>query len=89
MYSRIMSCHSFKKKVVGQCVMLVKNLRVINFHIEGQIVHPLDLVFSDVWGPSAVESIGRYKYYASFIDDFSKYTWFYLIKKKSDVFQAF
>jgi hypothetical protein len=25
----------------------------------------------------------------SFIDDFSKYTWIYLIKKKSDVFDVF
>jgi hypothetical protein len=25
----------------------------------------------------------------SFIDDFSKFTWIYLIKNKSDVFQAF
>jgi hypothetical protein len=50
--------------------------------------HPLELVFSYVWGP-AVESVGRYKYYVSFIDDFNKYKWLYLIKKKSDVFQAF
>jgi hypothetical protein len=34
---------------------------------------PLELVFSDVWG-SAPESVGRYKYYVSFIDNFSKFT---------------
>jgi hypothetical protein len=34
---------------------------------------PLELIFSDVWGP-AYDSIGRYKYYGSFIDDFSKFT---------------
>ena len=49
---------------------------------------PLELVFSDVWGP-APTSVGRYSYYVSFIDDFSKYTWIYLLKKKSDVFQVF
>jgi histone deacetylase 1/2 len=49
---------------------------------------PLQQVFSDVWGP-APTSVGRYKYYVSFIDDFSKYTWIYLIKKKSDVFDVF
>jgi histone deacetylase 1/2 len=34
---------------------------------------PLELVFSDVWGP-ALGSVGRYKYYVSFIDDYSKFT---------------
>ena len=48
----------------------------------------MELVFSDVWGP-ACESIGRYKYYVSFIDDFSKFTWIYLLKHKFEVFQKF
>jgi hypothetical protein len=45
-------------------------------------------VFSDVWGP-APDSVGRYKYYVSFIDDFSKFTWIYLLKFKPEVFQKF
>jgi hypothetical protein len=49
---------------------------------------PLQLVYTDVWGP-APKSIGRKKYYVSFIDDFSKFTWVYLIKFKSEVFQKF
>jgi histone deacetylase 1/2 len=49
---------------------------------------PLELVFSDVWGPAS-ESFGRFKYYVSFIDDYSKFTWIYLLKNKSDVFQKF
>jgi hypothetical protein len=50
--------------------------------------HPLELVFSDVWGPT-LEFVGRYKYYISFIDDFSKFTWIYLLKNKLDVFHVF
>jgi hypothetical protein len=50
--------------------------------------HPLELVFSDVWGP-APESVGRFKYYVSFINDYSKFTWIYLLKYKSEVFQKF
>jgi hypothetical protein len=49
---------------------------------------PLELVYSHVWGP-APKSIGRNKYYVSFIDDFSKYTWIFMLKNKSDVFQVF
>ena len=49
---------------------------------------PLELVFSDVWGP-ALPSVGRNTYYVSFIDDFSKFTWIYLLRHKSEVFQRF
>ena len=49
---------------------------------------PLQLVFSDVWGPT-INSVGGYKYYVSFIDDFSKFTWIYLLKQKSEVFDVF
>jgi hypothetical protein len=49
---------------------------------------PLELVYSGVWGPTP-ESVGRKKYHVSFIDDFSKFTWIYLIKFKYEVFQKF
>jgi histone deacetylase 1/2 len=49
---------------------------------------PLDLIYSDVWGPAPC-SVGRHIYYVSFIDDYSKYTWIYLLRQKSDVFQVF
>jgi histone deacetylase 1/2 len=41
-----------------------------------------------VWG-HVPDSINKNKYYVSFINDFSKLTWIYLLKKKSDVFQRF
>jgi hypothetical protein len=53
-----------------------------------QSTAPLDLVFSDVWGP-VVDSFGNKKYYVHFIDDFSKFTWIYLLRHKSEVFQFF
>jgi hypothetical protein len=37
----------------------------------------------------ACDSIGRNKHYVSFIDDFSKFTWIYLLKHKSEIFQKF
>jgi histone deacetylase 1/2 len=50
--------------------------------------HPLELIYSDVWG-HAPESVGGKKYYVSFIDDYSKFTWIYLLKFKSEVFEKF
>jgi hypothetical protein len=49
---------------------------------------PLEQVFSDVWGHAPL-SVGKHAYYISFIDDFKKFTWIYLLKKCSDVYQAF
>jgi hypothetical protein len=49
---------------------------------------PPELVHSDVWG-LAVTSIGGFKYYVSFLDDFSRFTCIYLLKCKSDVEKAF
>jgi histone deacetylase 1/2 len=49
---------------------------------------PLEQVFSDVWGPAPV-SVNKHLYYVSFIDDYSKFTWIYLLKKRSDVYQVF
>src|SRR3954471_18438929 len=40
-------------------------------------------------GPSPVSSISGYSYYICFIDDFSRYTWVYLLRHKSEVFQEY
>ena len=48
-----------------------------------------ELVHSDVFGPVLVPSLGESMYYMSFIDDFSKMTWTYFMKKKSKVFEKF
>jgi 5'-3' exoribonuclease 2 len=49
----------------------------------------LELVHSDVFGPVKVPSLGKYVYYVSFIDEFSRNTWIYFLKKKSEVFDRF
>jgi histone deacetylase 1/2 len=41
-----------------------------------------------VWGPAHI-STGGFRYYVSFVDDFSRYTWIYLIKRKSHVEKSF
>jgi hypothetical protein len=50
---------------------------------------PLELVFSNVWGPSPLLSNNGARYYVIFVDHFSKFTWFYPITCKSDVFSIF
>ncbi|KAK2391898.1 putative mitochondrial protein [Trifolium repens] len=50
---------------------------------------PFDIVHSDVWGPSRVPSNLGYRYYVTFIDDFSRCTWITLLKDRSQLFGAF
>jgi hypothetical protein len=50
---------------------------------------PFVLVHTDVWGPSRVVSLSGYRRFMSFIDDFFRITWVYLLKDKSDVFYVF
>ncbi|KAH9725227.1 hypothetical protein KPL70_007794 [Citrus sinensis] len=49
----------------------------------------LELIYIDIWGPSPTVSKGGYKYYISFVDDYSRYTWVYPLKLKSDAFAIF
>jgi histone deacetylase 1/2 len=45
-----------------------------------------ELVFPNVWD-LAPTSVGKNSFYVSFIDDFSKFTWIYLLHHKYEVFQ--
>ena len=49
----------------------------------------LEFVHNDVFGPVSVPSLGKSVYYVSFIDEFSRNTWIYLLRKKSEFFNRF
>lgn len=50
---------------------------------------PLQLVHSDVCGPLSVQARGGYEYFVTFIDDYSRYGYVYLMHKKSETFGKF
>ena len=49
----------------------------------------LELIHTNLWGPSPVASLGGSRYYITFIDDLSRKVWVYFLKNKSDVFETF
>ncbi|KAJ0837252.1 putative RNA-directed DNA polymerase [Helianthus annuus] len=49
---------------------------------------PLELIHCDLWGPSPVKSNGHFTYYVAFVDDFSRFTWLYPLRAKSEFFDA-
>lgn len=50
---------------------------------------PLELIYTDVWGPAPLNSRSSSRCYVSFLDSFSKYTWLYPISCKCDVTSIF
>jgi hypothetical protein len=49
----------------------------------------LDIIHSDVCGPMSTYSYNGYVYYVSFIYEFSRKAWIYLLKTKGDLFKEF
>lgn len=49
----------------------------------------LDYLHADCWGPSSVSSLGGGRYFLSIIDDYSRMTWVFIMKHKSEVFGKF
>ena len=48
-----------------------------------------DLIHSDVWGSSPISTPRGSRYIVIFMDDFSRYTWIYLFKNCSELYQIY
>ena len=40
----------------------------------------IDLIHSDVWGPSPINSIGGSRYFVVFVDDYFGYRWVFFMR---------
>ncbi|KAJ6866233.1 Retrovirus-related Pol polyprotein from transposon TNT 1-94 [Populus alba x Populus x berolinensis] len=58
-------------------------------HSEHSSTDVFEKIHCDLWGPAPVLSIGKFKYYACLVDDFSKYTWIIPLHNKSDFLTVF
>jgi transposase InsO family protein len=57
------------------------------FDFEGDA--PASYIHLDVWVPSPIVSFGGSSYFVTFVDDYSRKVWIYLLKIKVDVFNTF
>lgn len=48
-------------------------------------MEPFNLVHSDIWGPAPVTTYGVSRYFVIFVDDFSRFTWPFLICNRSEL----
>ncbi|KAI5337531.1 hypothetical protein L3X38_016802 [Prunus dulcis] len=67
---------------------LAKSIRLSFSPIEHSTVAPFDLIHSDVW-MSLIASISGFRYYVLFTDDFTRYSWIFPMRLKSEVFGHF
>ena len=49
---------------------------------------PLELLHMDLFGPPSFDSLGGRKYCLVIVDDYSRYTWVYFFKRKSETQQT-
>lgn len=50
---------------------------------------PLELVHASICGDMQEPSLGKKFYFLTFIDDYSRHTWVYFLKQKSEAFSCF
>lgn len=68
---------------------LAKSTRLSYVANEKRAADILDVVHCDLWGPAPVISDAGFKYYAVFIDDFSRFSWLYPLHAKSELYDVF
>uniref|UniRef100_A0A2N9G021 Integrase catalytic domain-containing protein n=1 Tax=Fagus sylvatica TaxID=28930 RepID=A0A2N9G021_FAGSY len=50
---------------------------------------PFALIHADLWGPAPITSSTGFRFYLVLVDDFTKFTWTFFLKHKSDTYQIF
>lgn len=77
------------KGVCESCEMGKQSRRSFPRSSQSNTSNVLELIDSDVCGPMQTESINGSKYFLIFIDDYSRMTWVYFMKSKSEVLSKF
>jgi hypothetical protein len=78
-----------KNEPACSACLSAKSKQLPFYSSQSQIKAPLELIYSDLWGPSPVLSRTGNKYYVSFLDAYSCYTWLFPISHKNDPFPIF
>jgi Reverse transcriptase (RNA-dependent DNA polymerase)/gag-polypeptide of LTR copia-type/Integrase core domain/GAG-pre-integrase domain len=81
-------CNQNKLPMCSDCIQA--KAHSLPFHYSESVSHaPLELIHSDVWGPCSTVSYNGFRYYVTFIDHFSRFTWIFFLKQKSEVVHVF
>jgi len=81
---------SFNNDIVDCASCKLGKSKMLHFPLhKTRTTKPFEVVHTDVWGIAPVISHEHYKYFVIFIDDFTRFTWVYFFRSKSEVFSLF
>ncbi|KAI3767848.1 hypothetical protein L2E82_18277 [Cichorium intybus] len=73
-----------KDRLCDACELGKQSRKSHSTIINTKIIEPLELLHIDICGPSAIESVAHNKYILVVVDDFSRFTWVFFLKQKSE-----
>lgn len=86
--SNLLLKKSFDVSLICEYCHYGKSCKIPFQSFESVSTNPLEVIYSDVWSIASIISICKFTCYVLFIDDYSKYIWLFLLKKKVVVFDA-
>ena len=80
----------FLSSLECESCQLGKHTRVLfPKRLDPQTKSPFEFVHTDVWDPSRSTSTLGFRYFVTFIDDYSRCTWLFLMKTRVELFSIF
>jgi transposase InsO family protein len=76
-------------RVCEECVIAKQHRKSFPQESNWRASHVLQLVHSDICGPMNPTSNSNKRYFITFTDDFSRKTWVYFLKEKSEAIEMF
>jgi transposase InsO family protein len=78
-----------KNKLCSSCQVRKQVANTHPYKSQMSTHRPLELLHMDLFGPTSFMSIGGNSYCLVIVDDYSRFTWVYFLRDKSNVFETF
>lgn len=91
LYNRFLTLHSVNNNSIDFCdaYQYGKLHQLYFLVIEIKTKTSLELLYTDLWGPAFELSMDGYKYYISFVDNFTRYCWIFPLTLKFEALDTF
>ncbi|RVW72341.1 Retrovirus-related Pol polyprotein from transposon TNT 1-94 [Vitis vinifera] len=89
-FQKMVSRFSTLSSLTCESCQLGKHTRVsIPKRLNNRAKSLFELVHTDIWGPCRTTSTLRFQYFVTFIDNYSRCTWLFLMKNRAKLFSIF